>query len=151
MSITYSVNSSSDTNFAAADGFVFLAPTGVTPSNSTAAAVLNNMLMQAFIFTDNAPVSQSAIQLYTNNPQISGPLDAAMVQYIADNLVEPFVESVRDGTNTGNISLIILDETALQYGDNKITPESDLSLSVSNDPSTKTITITIAPALWVNT
>lgn len=146
MAITYGVNSATDANFVAADGFTFLAPSSVTPSSSTAEAVLNNMLMQTFVFDSNALTSETVKELYTNDSSIFGIVDATMIQYIADNLVEPFVESVRDGTTAGDISgFIIYDETVLQYGDNRLTLGSNLSLSVSNDPATKAITVTIVP------
>ena len=144
-SITYSVNPSSDTYYVKADGFTFLAPASSNPET-----VFRNMLASAFVLNTSASPSGMIKNIYTNDPDISGAVGQAMVQYVSDSLAEPFAESVRDGSTSGNISGFVIyktdgvNETMFQYGDNRLTLKNDLTISVSNDPATKSITIGIS-------
>jgi hypothetical protein len=144
VTVAYSVNPTSDSTFVSKDGFAFLAPT-----TADAETKVKNMLAQAFYFNSSAAPSETIKQLYSNNPEICGTIDQAMVTKIAEVLVEPFAESVKNGTTAGNISNFTIyqsnggKETAFQYGDSKLTLQNNLIISLSNDPTVKKITLSI--------
>lgn len=141
--VAYNVNPTSDSTFVSSDGFVFLAPT-----DTNAEAMVRNMIAAAFVFNSSASPSGTVKQLYSNNKDICGTINQAMVTAIAEDLIKPFAKSVRDGNNDHPISIEVYKESAteqtmLQYGDNQLTLSNDLTISVNNSASNKKITIAV--------